>query len=232
LGINIGSVLYVTGSVYFYPGYAGDCGGVGLDDCATLGSWMFIAGSVLFLQGSLISFFHSGGFEMQDKLLLINAVLYLVANSLFLLGSIISFPTIAAKITVVPGLILYLIGSLMFFSAPVFNIFRAIDMRRKRTMRKLHFRATVIIASLYIVGSLGFIVGIMFFMPGLYRVWSVTIFVWGSVTFFVATLMAPLKYSWLCLNRSALKRTRSAYPVGIDANLEKYKRSISEIEQP
>ena len=149
-------------------------------------------------------------------MLLANSLLYLIANVLFLIGSVLSLPGITDAIGKIPGLVLFIVGSVLFASAPVFNIVRAIGMRRQRKIKTLHFRATVIVAGLFLSGSLAFVVGSVLNLPRFpnYWVgWAVTIYVWGSVVFLIATLLAPLKYSWNCMNRSALKRSRSAYPL-------------------
>lgn len=196
VSINIGSIMFIVGSIYFYPEYKRECKSIGMDDCAELGALLFVIGSALFLLGACISFKHHGGFNMVDKSMLLNAYMYILANTLFVVGSFFFFPGVAAKDTDIPGLWMFLIGSMIFVLAPVFNIFRATQMKAAGQISDLHFRSGVIIAILYIVGSGSFVIGTILFFPSIYQPCSVTIFVIGSVLFLISTLLTPLKYSW------------------------------------
>ena len=50
------------------------------------------------------------------------------------------------------------------------------------------------VATIYMFGSALFVIGSVYFLPNIFKVWSVTMFVYGSVLFQMATL-APVVLS-------------------------------------
>ena len=197
--MNVGSLMFVVGSVYFYPSYAGDCGI--FNNCDNVGAILFIAGSALFLVASLILFVLSGGSTFQDMALTYNGLLYVFANTLFLIGSILFVPSLTSVITVIPGITLFIVGSVIFVLAPLYNIYRAIDLRAKRLITQKHMKITIGMALFYIIGSLAFVIGSVYFLPSLYQNFSVTFFVWGSVCFQCSSLLVPIKYGWIFISQ-------------------------------
>lgn len=218
--VNIGSACFIVGSVYFYPFLNNSCKPM-THNCGVLGGSLFIIGSFLFLQGSIISFYLSGADIADDLGLKLNSWLYILANFLFLIGSIFFIPSVVHKEGVAFGISLFVAGSVIFVVAPAYNIYRAIEFRSKGRITSYQYHVTVSTAWLYIMGSSGFVVGSVYFLPGLYQSWSITLFVVSSVCFQIATLIVPLKYA----NATQLPCFRST-------DADKSTRTISDIENP
>lgn len=196
ISINIGSVCFIVGSIYFYPYEEGKCTVMGMPNCKLLGAILFILGSWLFLQGTVIVFFHSGAHKFEDMGLVFNLALYIVANVMFVVGSVLFIPSIIANIGPVPGTMLFIVGSFIFVIGPAFNLYRATGMRDKGVITAKQYTITALICWLYIIGSAAFVIGSFFFLPEYAEGYAITIFVFGSVVFQLSTLLAPLRYSW------------------------------------
>jgi len=192
--VKIGSLCFIFGSIYFYPSLDAVCKPM-THSCSVLGAALFIIGSFLFLQGSIISYYLSGADLSKDRGLTANALLYILANFLFLIGSIFFIPSVVHKDGVTLGISLFVIGSMIFVVAPAYNIYRAVGFKREGKITNYQYNVTVSTAALYMIGSSGFVIGSIFFLPALYEVWSVTVFVISSCLFQVATLIIPLKYA-------------------------------------
>ena len=210
ISINIGSVMFIVGSFYFYPSYKKDCGDI--KNCALVGTLLFILGSYFFLQGSVIAFILSGGSTYQDMPLAVNGLLYIGANTLFVIGSVFFLPSITEVITDETGVILFTLGSVIFVVAPCYNVYRALDLLKHGMITSFQCKLTIFIAVLYIVGSLAFVVGSIYFLPSIFQTFSVTLFVFGSLCFQCSALLAPLKYGWkLCSTGNvSVNTTRSS----------------------
>lgn len=202
VSINLGSICFIVGSVYFYPSEEGSCGGAGVNNCMLIGADLFIIGSFLFLQGTVIVFFHSGAYKLENLSLVFNLAMYLVANVMFVVGSFFFIPDVMTQYGPYIGVWLFIIGSLIFVISPAYNLYRATGMLQQGVISRTQYMITTVMCTLYMLGSTAFVVGSVLFLPNYFEPYAITIFVWGSVAFMVATLLAPLKYSWRVATRT------------------------------
>jgi len=213
---------------------------------------MFIAGSVLFQIACIALYYRLGAYLWKDRGLSLNSCMYLFANSTFILGSLLFYPSLP-KPCELTGIWLFIAGSSVFFISPIYDISRAAEhfteeRKRTTTMREtlretlaptltdgacdaaspsppsvsdvgrdgvtlpnidretqvqldlivkdeklnfITFLCTVIVCTLYISGSLLFVIGSVFFLPKFFSrdsVIAVNMFISGSVLFFLATM--------------------------------------------
>jgi len=229
--IIMGSLCFIVGSILFFPNYGGDCSSVGVDNCVLIGADLFIIGSYLFLQGTTIVFFQSGAYKFENIPLVVNLAMYLVANAMFVVGSFFFIPNVMTQYGPFIGVWLFIIGSLIFVISPAYNLYRATGMRQQRKMSKSQYRITSVMCVLYILGSSAFVVGSVFFLPKYFEGFAVSIFVWGSVCFLMATLLAPLKYSWNVTSnaRQSISASVSRFSLGDgDGNVTRAGSKIGE----
>ena len=194
---NLGGICFIVGSFAFYEEY----------DAPTLGSVLFAVGSLLFFIGSCANFIKNDAWSAKDMGLTLNAWLYLFANFLFIVGSVAFVPAVEEELGGTDlGISLFIIGSVIFIVAPLYDMYRAHNLRESAQISYLSFVIETTIAILYIGGSCLFVVGSVYFFPALYEEFAVTLFVVGSCCFFAATISSPLANCWRYLNRENNKK--------------------------
>ena len=193
VGGNIGGVCFVVGSFVFYPQY----------ENLEAGAALFTLGSLLFLVGSAANFAKNDAASFKDVALSVNAILYIAANSMFVVGSALFFPQLIelAPFVETTGISLFIIGSVVFILAPLFDMYRTWLLRRHLQISTLSYSIELTIAALYIGGSVLFVVGSVYFIPSLFQVFAVTMFVVGSSLFLLATASMPMSNLWRYLTR-------------------------------
>mmetsp|Transcript_16750 Transcript_16750/g.25153 ORF Transcript_16750/g.25153 Transcript_16750/m.25153 type:complete len:454 (-) Transcript_16750:196-1557(-) len=216
---NVGGVMFIIGSYCFYPKYEESCGSYA---CPMYGAVLFTLGSFLFFVGSCVNFYKNDAMSCQDIALTINATLYLVANFMFVIGSIFFVPIIEENGFGLSGVSLFIIGSFIFIVAPLYDMHRAHQLRGKVQISFLSYVIECIVASLYIGGSCLFLVGSILYLPELYDPFSVTLFVVGSFFFLGATISSPAANIWRYFDRLARIRR-------IDSEVQLDRRSRSTI---
>ncbi len=183
-----GSVMFIVGSYFFFDG--AECGEV---DCELPGALLFLAGSVLFFIASWFLFVRSEAGTWNDLGLSTTATLYMIANFEFIVGSYFFIPAVIEDIgSELPGVTLFLAGSIIFFFAPLYDMYRAWLLRSEGTISRLTLLTEFTVALGYIVGAALFVVGSVLFLPALYSVWAAPIFLIGSCCFLISTLAGSL----------------------------------------
>jgi len=188
--------MFVVGSYFFYPKYDTACG---VNSCSMYGAMLYVLGSICFFFTSCVNFYKINAISCEDFSLTLNAALYLVANFLFIIGSVLFIP-IGQVYQPTAGISLFMIGSLICMIAPIFNIHRARKQRQINT-DYLTYVVECTMAVLYIGGSVFFLLGSIYYLPQLYRPFSTHMFVTGSFLFMGATLSPGVVSAWGYLNR-------------------------------
>ena len=195
----LGSICFIVGSFYFYPEYDETMTFCDPYDCILIGSLLFVLGSFFFFMGSCSNFVKNDAASCQDWGLTFNATLYCVANFLFTVGSCFFCPKLAHEhIPIGPGfeaefigLGCFIFGSVVFILAPLYDIYRAHQLRNTNQISYLSMAVEIVIAIMYIGGSILYFVGSIYFIPELFERFAVTMFVVGSFCFLGACLSSP-----------------------------------------
>ena len=216
---NIGGVLYILGALAFHPDYVED-------DEPTLGSSLFAIGSFFFLIGSCVNFYKNNAGSGEDLSLSVNAAMYIMANVLYLFGSISFVPVVRSALGGnYFGITLFIIASVMFTVAPSYDLYRAHKLRARVQISKLSFMIELAVATMYIGGSLLFLIGSLFYLPVIYRGLAAHLYLVSSCCFLGANMMSPLANFWRFLKRvnsaekptliSAIARQSGQHPVDV-----------------
>ena len=183
---SMGSVMFVVGSYLFFP--EADCGDL---NCELPGAVLFLVGSTLFCIASTLLFVRSDAGSWEDRGLSINASLYILANFMFVVGSYLFIPSVEDELEdgqPIPGVILFIIGSFIFFFAPIYDLMRTARDRRAGNLSTLRFATESVVSLGYIIGSGLFVIGSFLFLPQYYDPWAAPLFLIGSVFFLIATM--------------------------------------------
>lgn len=133
----VGSVMFVVGSYLFFPDL--DCGEI---NCELPGAMLFLVGSTFFFIASFLLFVRSDAASWSDYGLSVNATLYLAANFLFVIGSFLFIPVIVDDVEdhkSTSGVVLFIIGSVIFVFAPLYDFKRALELRSKGQLSNLRY---------------------------------------------------------------------------------------------
>lgn len=158
-GINalvyaVGGVVFIAGSVFFFPALAA------YED---VGAWSFVAGSLIYL---VVNLHDAAEIAVQwrrnrghDALETVATLVYLVGTVLFLVGSALFLSAIDR---VVAGAWCFVVGSLLFLVGACVNVLQIVRQRALATLQLMNLTAISFIA-----GSLLFAVASV---PYLWRV--------------------------------------------------------------
>lgn len=200
VGGLLGSLCFIIGSFYFYPKYNEEMTFCEPYDCILVGSLLFVLGSFFFFVGSCANFVKNDAASCTDIGLTINATLYCIANFLFTVGSCFFCPKLAHHHIPISakgfkaeyiGLGCFIFGSVVFIVAPMYDMYRAHQLRLKGQISYLSVAVEFVIAAMYIGGSMLYLVGSVYFIPDLFEVFAVHMFVVGSFCFLGACLSSP-----------------------------------------
>eukprot|EP00050_Salpingoeca_kvevrii_P008812 m.305249 g.305249 ORF g.305249 m.305249 type:complete len:290 (-) comp17649_c0_seq1:29-898(-) len=222
------SVLFVIGSVLFYPDYT--------ETDERLGVWLFVIASVMFLVGSLQDLHdisasilrnrvdqaltsyallglsedmerpQSGPLAMSEGCftVLFNQPFHIrryimgiftIGNVLFVLGSCLFFPRFGEKFER-GGIWLFVAGSILFVLGTAWDLLWVYAHRpaHRASGQSVNVTLRWIIAIGYVSGSFCFIVGSLFFLPGIKLLKAgVVLFVLGSACFLLAAMTNAAK---------------------------------------
>ena len=182
---NLASVMFVVGSFLFNPE----------NDRETL-RWaaiLFIVGSAFFLVSTGIIFIRNNCNTFEDMGTSLNCILYMLANSLFVIGSVFFLPKLEDNESfLISGLCFFIVGSLLFFCAPFYSVYRLyvseVEIPRE------YFVAEVTVACFFCAGNAMFIVGSVFFLPAVnLNNPALQLFIFGSFAFLLATFILTIK---------------------------------------
>lgn len=121
LSCFFGAVLFLAGSIFFYPKYSVLGDGQG----GVFGSWAFVIGCLCFFSVANLDFinmvrFNHGGI-VRRTLRAYNALCYVMASSIFILGSLYFLPTWYPKAPEL-GCWSFIVGSILFCIAALVDI--------------------------------------------------------------------------------------------------------------
>ena len=156
---NVGAVMFVVGSWCFFPDV----------EKATAGAHLFISGSLAFLIASCVLFIRHQAGTWKNPILSTTAASYIVANFLFVVGSIFFEPLVIREDLdrkVDEGVALFIIGSVIFFFAPFLDLYRTYYSETLSLPARIEHMT---LAICYILGSILFLIGSVsyFFRPTL-----------------------------------------------------------------
>jgi len=112
----VGGVMFVWGSYLFLPTL-----GPSTKAAAAI---MFITGSTLFEVASVALYYRLDANLWKEFGMSCNCCLYIFANFLFIIGSVFFYPNLPYPCELT-GIWIFIIGSLIFLVAPLYDIFRA-----------------------------------------------------------------------------------------------------------
>ena len=205
---NVGAVMFVVGSWCFFPDV----------EKATAGAHLFISGSLAFLIASCVLFIRHQAGTWKNPILSTTAASYIVANFLFVVGSIFFEPLVIREDLdrkVDEGVALFIIGSVIFFFAPFLDLYRTYYSETLSLPARIEHMT---LAICYILGSALFVIGSVLFLPAYFNDAAAPIFLAGSAFFNVGTATGLVVYiitsSWrqdltgpLCTNTKAGARS-------------------------
>ncbi|KAL4171214.1 hypothetical protein KRP22_009312 [Phytophthora ramorum] len=117
----LGSLLFLVGSIYFYPEYSVKWDG----NAGLFASWCFVVGCIMFFTGANLDFIqtvrYNHGTQLRQVLRAFNALCNYMAASIFILGALYFLPTWYVKAPEL-GCWAFFIGSILFCIAAVVEI--------------------------------------------------------------------------------------------------------------
>jgi hypothetical protein len=203
----VGSVLFLLGSIYFFPKYS-----VLWDGKAGLfGSWCFVIGCLGFFLGANLDFIqtirYNHGTQLRQVIRAFNALCNYMATSIFILGGLYFLPSWYPKSPEL-GCWAFIVGCVLFCVAAVVDVgficFTHEDPRATGFRLKNVFCLGTVAALGTFVGALFFIVGSWYYLPKYinlvdegtdYMNEAITFYVLGSVGFIInSCALAPDTY--------------------------------------
>lgn len=143
LSYELGGVMFVIGSVCFFPS---------LSAYLAIGDWLFIVGSILYLlvTGHELLEVHKywrlhGTETFADRIEFVAAWSYVLGSLLFVAGSVCFLPSVDA---VVPGAWMFIVGSCLFFIGGLVNILQVVEAPSLIYMQLFNFTV-----ALFVIGS-------------------------------------------------------------------------------
>lgn len=145
---ELGGVMFVAGSVFFFPA---------LSAYLAVGDWLFFAGSILYLLVTghdlleVLRFWHHyPTTTFADHIELGAAICYVLGSLLFVIGSLCFLPGVAAT---APGAWMFIIGSVLFVAGGMVNVLQVVEAPSLIYMQL--FNITI---ALFVIGSALFVV--------------------------------------------------------------------------
>ncbi|CAI5745477.1 unnamed protein product [Peronospora destructor] len=209
----VGSVLFLIGSIYFYPEYTFLWNGNG----GTFASWCFVLGCIMFFVGANLDFIqtirHNHGTQLRQVLRAYNALCNYMASAIFILGALYFLPTWYPKAPEL-GCWSFFFGCILFCIAAVVEIFFVCITHEDRRVTGFKIRNIVCWTSVMMVatfiGAFLFILGSWYYLPRYinriddgtdYMNKAITFYVIGSVFFIISAFaMIPDVYRAVNVN--------------------------------
>ena len=122
----------------------------------------------------------------------INATIYLLGGLIFIIGSILFLPVYAKYSNW--GVLIFIIGSLLYLFVTGHDLLEVVNYRRTQTKLSLWDQLELSTAVSYLIGTIAFIVGSIFFLSqiGLTAAGSYC-FIIGSILFFVGSCINAMQ---------------------------------------
>ncbi|GMF64492.1 unnamed protein product [Phytophthora lilii] len=212
----LGSLLFLLGSIYFYPKYSVMWSGKAI----LYGSWGFVIGCLYFFAGANLDFIqtirYNHGTQLRQVLRAFNALLNHMAASIFILGALYFLPSWYPKSPEL-GCWAFIIGCILFCVAAVVEVlficFTHENPRASGFRFSNIFCLGAVAAFETFLGALCFIIGSWYYLPkyinlvdeGTYYMnKAITFYVLGSMCF-IANSCALMPGVYRTIN-SAQKR--------------------------
>jgi hypothetical protein len=187
---NLAGTMFVVGSFLFNPLYN--------EVCLRWAAILFIVGSAMFTASAVLIFLRNDCASFKDMSLSLNCIMYIIANSFFVVGSFFFLPTLEKNDDLlITGLYCFVVGSTIFFAGPCYSVYRLFN--SKVLAETKYVTAEVTVSALYIVGNVMFIVGSVLFLPyhfkhsTYFNFAALLLFIVGSFCFFIATFTLTIK---------------------------------------
>ncbi|KAE8915563.1 hypothetical protein PF003_g212 [Phytophthora fragariae] len=211
----VGSVLFLLGSIYFFPKYSVVWNGKG----GLFGSWDFVVGCVLFWIGANLDFIQTIRYNhrtpLRQVLRAFTALFNYMATSIFILGGLYFLPSWYVKSPEL-GCWAFIIGCVLFCIAAVADV--AFICMTHEDPRDSGFRISNVFcwgtlsALGTFAGALCFLIGSWYYMPNFinrvdigthYMNAAITFYVFGSVSFIISSAaMGPDIYRAITATRN------------------------------
>ncbi|KAH7484216.1 hypothetical protein PRIC2_003312 [Phytophthora ramorum] len=193
----LGSLLFLLGSIYFFPKYSVVWNG----KAGLFGSWDFVVGCIMFFTGANLDFIqtirYNHGTQLRQVLRALNALCNYLATSIFLLGGLYFLPSWYPKAPEL-GCWAFIIGCILFCIAAVVELFFICMTHENPRVTGFRIRNLVCwgtVAALgTLIGAVCFIVGSWYYLPKYinlvdegthYMNKAITYYVLGSVFFLI-----------------------------------------------
>ncbi|KAF4040857.1 YrhK-like protein [Phytophthora infestans] len=196
----LGSVLFLIGSIYFYPEYSVLWDG----DAGVFASWCYVAGCIMFFTGANLDFVqtirYNHGTQLRQVVRAFNSLTNYMASSIFILGALYFLPTWYPKAPEL-GCWSFFVGCILFCAAAIVDlIFIAVTHEDTRAtgfkIKNIVCWGTIAALGTFI-GALFFILGSWYYLPRYinrvddgthYMNKAISFYVTGSVFFIINSL--------------------------------------------
>ena len=186
---NIAGLMFIVGSYLFNPAYS--------RDTLRWAAILFIVGSMFFMIASGIIFVRNNCYTFEDKGTTYNCILYIIANGLFVVGSVFFLPTLDDNNSLlITGLLFFVFGAMVFLYAPLYSVYRLLKSEVK--IKREYVIAEIAVACFFIAGNAMFIIGSVLFIPAKFHnedfnYPALQLYIVGSFCFFIATFLLTIK---------------------------------------
>ncbi|POM59389.1 hypothetical protein PHPALM_31888 [Phytophthora palmivora] len=217
----LGSLLFLLGSIYFYPEYSVMWDG----KAGVFGSWAFVVGCIMFFTGANFDFIqtirYNHGTQLRQVLRAYNALCNYMATSIFILGALYFLPSWYPKAPEL-GCWSFFVGCILFCAAAIVEILFICMTHEDPRVTGFKVKNAVCwgtVAALgTFIGALFFILGSWYYLPKYinrvddgthYMNKAITFYVIGSVFFIINSLaLAPDVYR--AINANARKNDQDS----------------------
>lgn len=196
----VGSMLFLLGSIFFYPDYSVMWDG----NLGKVGSWAFVIGCLCFFAGANLDFIqairYNHGTQLRQVLRAFNALANYMATSIFILGALYFLPTWYPKAPEL-GCWSFFVGCILFCLAAVVEVLFICTTHDDPRVSGFRIKNIVcwgtVAAVGTFVGALFFILGSWYYLPRYinlvdegthYMNKAITFYVVGSVFFIINSL--------------------------------------------
>ncbi|TDH72039.1 uncharacterized protein CCR75_000101 [Bremia lactucae] len=196
----LGSVLFLIGSIYFYPEYSTMWDG----DAGIFASWCYVVGCIMFFAGANLDFIqtirHNHGTQLRQVLRAYNAMMNCVASSIFILGALYFLPGWYPKAPEV-GCWSFIIGCILYCVAAIVELIFICSTHEDPRVNGFKIKNIACWGSIAALstfnGAIFFILGSWYYLPQYinlieegthYMNKAITFYVIGSVLFLICSL--------------------------------------------
>ncbi|CAH0476077.1 unnamed protein product [Peronospora belbahrii] len=185
----IGSVLFLIGSIYFYPQYTD----LWIGNAGEFASWAFVLGCIMYFLGANLDFIqtirHNHGTQLRQVLRAFNVLFIYMASCIFILGALYFLPTwypMAPEL----GCWSFFIGCILYCITAIAEIIFVCTTHEDPRVTGFRIKNIVcwtsVMAVAAFLGALFFILGSWYYLPRyINRVDNGTYYMNKAITFYV-----------------------------------------------